>query len=245
MKEAKTGLLGLLLFVALFALLLFEVVNAAPVGPDTVVIESNTTKGTQGAYNLNISGGRVAVVNLSATTQNPRWKAFIGRVTGSFTLDDAGGSSVYDWTLASVAGEVYATRNSSSITWNNLTCASATTLNTENTRLGHTSTADNLTATFNITSGATHDEFFVASRNISRNSCPTLNTYVNNATQDSTFEEVALYEYLGGNIVYATVLEQDAAGYDGRPYDFQMIVPEVGTPGWDGATAYYLYVELS
>jgi len=111
--------------------------------------------------------------------------------------------------------------------------------------MGHTSPADNLTATFNITTGATHREFFVASRNITQNTCPTLNTYVNNATQDNVFEEVALFEYLGGNIVYATILENDATGYDGRPYDFQMIVPERGTPGWDGATAYYLYVELS
>jgi len=244
MKEAKIGLL-VLFFVALFFFLFFDIVYATPVGPDNVVIESNMTKGSLGAYVLNISGGRVAVINLSSTIQNTRWKAFIGRVTGSFTLDDASGSTVYDWALSSIGGEVYATRNSSTINWNNLTCASVASLNLENTRLSHTSPADNLTVTFNVSSGATHREFFVASRNISQNSCPTLNTYVNNNTQDSVFEEVALYEAIGSNIVYATILEQDAAGYDGRPYDFQMIVPEVGTPGWDGATAYYLYVELS
>jgi len=229
----------------LFFFLFLDLVKGAPVGPDSVVVESNQTKSAAGAYMLNTSGGYVTILNLTANIQNPRWKAFIGRVTGSFTLDDASGSTVYDWALATVAGEVYATRNSSTINWNNLTCASVASLNLENTRLSHTSPADNLTVTFNVSSGATHREFFVASRNISQNSCPTLNTYVNNNTQDSVFEEVALYEAIGSNIVYATILEQDAAGYDGRPYDFQMIVPEVGTPGWDGATAYYLYVELS
>ncbi len=245
MKEAKTGLLAFLLFVALFAFLIFSEVNATPSGPDSAVIESNTTKGSVGAYTLNISGGRVVVFNMSSQIQDIRWKAFIGRVTGSFTLDDASGSTVYDWSLATVAGEVYATRNSSTINWNNLTCASVADLNEENSELGHTSLADNLTATFNITAEATHEEFFVAARNISQNSCPTLNTYVANNTQDTYFEEVALYESVGGNMVFATILEQDAYGYDNRTYDFQMIVPEVGTPGWDGATAYYLYVELS
>jgi hypothetical protein len=246
MKEVNNGLLAFLLFIALFAFLISDLVSAAnPVGPDSVVIESNTTKSSVGSYTLNVSGGRVVVFNMSSEIQNTRWKAFIGRVSGSFTLDDAMGSTVYDWSLATITGEVYATRNSSSITWTNLTCASVANLNTENTRMSQTSSADNLTATFNISSGATHDEFFVASRNISQNTCPTLNTYVANQSQDTRFEEIALYEYMGGNIVYASILEQDAYGYDNRTYDFQMIVPENGAAGWSGATAYYLYVEIS
>lgn len=245
MKEAKTGLLGILLFVALFAFLLSTSVRAAPVGPDSVVFESNTTKSSNTASTINISGGRVVVFNMSSNIQDTRWKALIGRVSGGFTLDDASGSSVYDWSSATISGEVYATRNSSTINWNNLTCATVPNLNLENTRLGHTSAADNLTATFNISAGATHREFFVASKNISMNSCPTLNTYVANNTQDSYFEEIALFESAGGNMVYASILNQHAYGYDNRTYDFQMIVPEVGTPGWDSATAYYIYVELS
>lgn len=239
------GLFASFLFVMLFLFLFFDLAAAAPVGPDEVVIEKNETKGSNSAFMLNTSGGYVTVFNITANIQNTRWKAFVGRVSGSFTLDDAGGSTVYDWSLATVAGEVYATRNSSTINWNNLTCASVDNLNTENTAMDLNSPADNLTATFNISSGATHEEFFVASRNISENSCPTLNTFVANQSQDSSFEEVALWEAIGNNAVFATVLEEDEYGYDNRTYDFQMIVPEKGTPGWDGATAYYLYVELS
>ena len=47
-----------------------------------------------------------------------------------------------------------------------------------------------------------------------------------------------------GDIVYATILEQDAQGFDNNQYDFQMIVPEVGLT-WSSSTAYYFYVELT
>ncbi|MFH1802559.1 MAG: hypothetical protein ABH864_03840 [archaeon] len=241
MKEVKTGLLVLLLFVALF-FLASNTVQADPVGPDSVVFESNTTKNTTSTYMLNVSGGRVVIFNMTSDSQNNHWKAFIGRVSGSFTLDDAGGSTVYDWSLGSIGGEVYATRNSSTINWNNLSCATISNMESENAKMSHTSPQDNITATFDDT---THDEFFVATVNISLDSCSTLNTYVANATQDTSFEEVALYEYTGGNMVYATILEENAYGYDNRTYDFQMIVPEVASPGWSGATAYYLYVEIS
>lgn len=242
MKEVKAGLLVFLFFVALLAFLLFDVTSAVPTGPDEVTIESNTTKGGNSAYNLNVSGGRVVVFNVSSTIQNDRWKAMIGRVSGSFTLDDAGGSTVYDWSLSSIGGEVYATSNSSTINWNNLTCASTVDLEGENNRLGHSNPNDNLTATFD---DDTHEEFFVASRNITVDTCPTLNTYVGNATQNYAFEEVVLYEFMGGNIVFATILEDSINGYNNKTYDFQMVVPEVGTEGFDSSTAYYLYVEIS
>jgi len=48
----------------------------------------------------------------------------------------------------------------------------------------------------------------------------------------------------GVNTVYATIMEEDVTGYDGSKYDFQMIVPEDGSPGFSGATAYYIYVEI-
>ena len=163
-------------------------------------------------------------------------------MSGSFTLDDSSGSTIYDWSIATVGGEVYATRNSSTIVWTTVGCANTSNLESENSALGHSSADDNITATF---SGSTHVEFFVGAVNISQNSCPTLNTYVGNSSQDSSFEEIALYESTGGNLVYATILEDDVVGFDGDVYDFQMIVPEVGTPGFSGSTAYYLYVELS
>lgn len=225
---------------ALFLMIfLFSFVIAAPVGPDDIEFNSNETKTVAAAQMVNISGGYIASYNLTATIQNPRWKAFIGEVTGSFTLDDSSGSTIYDWTLSSITGRVYSTRNDSTLSWALVNCSNVTSLEEENVNMVHTNTDDNITATFDDN---THGSFYVGAVNIEANSCPTLNTYVNNATQDSSFEEVALITE--ENIVYATLLEENAVGYDGNTYDFQMIVPENGTVGFSGATAYYLYVEI-
>jgi len=50
--------------------------------------------------------------------------------------------------------------------------------------------------------------------------------------------------YDGTNIVYATIVETNQGGFDGKTYDFQMIVPENGLPSFSDATAYYIYIEL-
>jgi hypothetical protein len=214
---------------------------ANPDGPSQVVFVSNETKAANPAFEVNISGGYISTINITAVMQNPRWKAFVGNVTGKFTLDDASGSTIFDWTLATISGQIYATRNSSSLNWPVIACASTANIEDENIAMGHTGQQDNLTVTF---SSAEHPEFFVGAQQILQDSCDhALNTFVNSAAQASNFFEVTLNTE--GNIVYATVIESSETGFDGNLYDFQMIVPEVGTPGFGGATAYYLYVELT
>ncbi len=241
MKKRKSTAKYTLLFGILLLLLLIHFVFAAnPVGPDSITINSNETKGASSAQMINISGGRILSMNVTATTQDPRWKAFVGNVIGSFTLDDGDGATIYNWTLSSITGRIYATRNDSTISWGDIGCATTNDMETENVNMNHTNSGDNITATFSDT---THDLFWVGSTSIGANLCPTLNTYVNNATQDNSFEEMVLDD--GSNIVYATIIEEnETAGYDGEFYDFQMIVPENGAPSFTGATAYYLYVEI-
>jgi hypothetical protein len=98
---------------------------------------------------------------------------------------------------------------------------------------------DNITKTF---IPGDHRQFFVGAVNISKDSCRTLNTFDNTGVQNTYFEEVALITET--NIVYATIINQGSTGYNGTTYDFQMIVPEDGTPGYTSSTAYYLYVEI-
>jgi hypothetical protein len=213
---------------------------AIPDGPSEAIVISNETKTATAPYEFNVTGGYIYTINLTAVVQNPRWKAFIGNVSGKFTLEDSSGSAIFDWSLASISGEVYATRNSSSLNWAAIACASTANLESENTAMGHSGAEDNITATF---SSGDHPELFVGGQQIAQDSCDhVLNTYVNSDPQTSVFFEIALNTE--SNIVYATIIEQSEAGFDGRPYDFQMIVPEIGTPGFSGATAYYLYVEL-
>jgi hypothetical protein len=243
-KEKKKWIFVIFLFgIFIFSVLLLSnnfLSAASPNGPNSVVSVSNETKGTTSAAFFNISGGYIAALNLTANVQNIRWKAFVGWVNGKFTLDDQGGATIYDWTLSVTTGRVYSTRDSSTIEWNTIACANRTTdLVTENTNMFHNSTQDNITKTFQY---GTHNPFWVAGRSISSGTCPTINTYIANSSQDTDFEEMALYD--GTSIIYASILENDLAGYDGQTYDFQMLVPENGSQGFTGATAYYLYAEL-
>jgi hypothetical protein len=213
-------------------------VLAAPGAPTMTSVSNSTGTNINNGF-INISGGYIATVNLTANFQNTRWKAFIGNVTGKFTLNDAGGFTIFDWTLATTTGRVYATRTSGAVTWSSINCSTVAAMENENTILAHNSTSDNITRTFN---GVTHSFFYAAGKPIQANWCHTLNTYKNNATQDVDFEEMAMSD--GTNMIYATILEDNVAGYNGAPYDFQMLVPENGSALWTGAIAYYLYVEL-
>lgn len=220
------------------------IASALPDGVTIVPIRNDTSSPTAGGM-INTTGGSITTVNLNASTQNVRWKAFIGNVSGTLTLDDSAGASIYSWSLASISGEVYATRNPGSVNWTGINCSNLTHLSNEEVALGHTNKDDNITTTFNVKN---HSSFFVDVRPITNNTCQSVHTYVNSTAQDQRFEEVALYDgtnLTNGNIIYSTILEQDKYGYNNKTYDFQMIVPERGEPTWQSATAYYFYVELS
>jgi len=250
MNSKKIEVISLSLLFSFIILIMVSYTSLAvdPQGPDSAVNIKNETKTAPSAYMLNTSGGYISTVNFSVTTQNPRWKAYIGNITGKLTLDDASGSTIYDWTFTTLTGEVYATRNSSTIYWSNIKCANTTILENENILLNHTHMDDNLTATFDDT---THVSFYVGSYYIDNSTavCPTLNTYVNNATQDTYFEEVVLFdginETTGGSIIYATIIEDSVTGYNSKQYDFQMIVPDDGLGESGKSIAYYFYIDIT
>jgi hypothetical protein len=236
--------LALAVFVFIFIVIFSSGVLAAgtPQPPNTFNVTLNETRGLtpQAGYMLNTSGGYITTINLTARVQNTRWKAFVGWITGKFALDSASGSTIYDWTSATTQGNIYATRNSSIIAWSNIACATGGQINTEDALLNHSTSYDNVTATF---SDQTHNAFSVGAVSIPANTCKGKNTYIANATQDSFFQEVLLSD--SASIVYTTIIESGGhVGFDGISYDFQMIVPENGGRTWTSSTAYYLYVEL-
>jgi hypothetical protein len=234
----------------LFILLIFfsylSLTNALPEGPNWLNVTANETRSPNSLYGYNISGATVSTFNMSAQVTTSKWKAVVGWLSGSFTLADASGSKIFDWSLSTFSGQVYATRNSSTVDWTNINCANTTILERENSALNHTNPSDNITKTFSDT---THHAFTVSSTSISADKCPTTNLYVNNATNTTDFEEVALWdgptEDSYGNLIYATLLESRLTGFDSNKYDFEMILPEVGLAGYTGRTAYYLYVEIA
>ena len=134
----------------IFALILLgsTVAYAVPSGP-VVTLIANETKQPGAATIINTTGGSITTIRLNATTQNLRWKAYVGNVTGSLVLDDAGDNTIFDWSLTTFVGEIYATRSSSTINWSGINCTNSTVLGLENVLLNHTNPDDNITKTFN------------------------------------------------------------------------------------------------
>lgn len=226
---------------SLFLLILTTSVIAVPTGPTSIVVENDTTKQTTDGLMVNISGGYIAKLNISASVQNPNWKAFIGDISGSFTLDDASGSTIYNWSAGAADGEIYATRQSGSVQWTTITCATAGEITVEELALEHDG-SDNITSTFSA--GSNQNIYTIGSNpQITATQCYALNTFVSSNPQATDFEEIILHDE--SNIIYVTQIEAGGkTGYDGGDYDFQMLIPENASAG-SAQIPYYVYVELN
>ena len=262
-----------LLVFMLFALSLFilsSVSSAALPGGPTVTILSNTTKNNIGGSIVNSTangttpGAYIFTTAITSLQQNTGWKAYVGNVTGTLTLDDASGNTLFQWTLASIAGEVYATRASGTINWSGINCTWAgegvsgylqstrQVEELENAALSQANPDDNISATFTQTN---HSSITVGNIVIGKNECFALQTWQKDNQQtfadsdSANFTEVLLYDgtnTTNGNVIYETKIEQSIPGYNGNElYDFQMLVPENGADVYSSSTAYYFYVELS
>jgi hypothetical protein len=203
----------------------------------------------------NAAGGYIFTINVTGETQNTKWKAFVGNASGKLTLDDALGNTIYDWTLTSTAGRIFATRGSTSVNWSGIGCATLNVTEHENRFMNQTSKDDNITKTFNAFTGKT---ITIGTTTIAAGQCRMTNIFLNSSSPnpEDTFEENVLYDLNGtaytvndnfrGNIVYGQSLESQRRGYtNASTYDFQLLLPERGEPSWAGATAYYFYVELA
>lgn len=226
-------------FVLVIAFLLLSLVykahkiQALPIGP-TLTYQGNETINSTPASRTD-KPGYIHFLNFSALQQNNRWKAYVGNVTGQLTLDDSSGNTIYDWTLTSITGEVYASR-ASSITWSNINCSNHTSISLEETALGMSSSDDDsINKTFNETN---HYTMVTAGRTMHSGNCRAQFTYVNDAPQTTNFEELLLSD--GANFVYATFINESSTGFDGNIEDFQMIVADMET----NPQTYYFWVEL-
>jgi hypothetical protein len=224
----------------LFLVLPFLAYAFEPSAPNDIVNVSTESPTPAAGYMLNNSGGIITTLNINATTQNYRWKGFVGNISGQLALLDSSLSSLYSWDFTTITGEIYATRNSSIVDWDSIACASGPIISAEQTALNiTTSSIDSINNTFN---GATHDEFYSGMTQISSDSCPATALNVNNTEQSTDFQEILLTD--GSSLIYSSVLENSTYGFDNQTYDFQMIVAENALEGSQPNTPYYFYVEL-
>lgn len=243
---------GIQLYILLWilALSVIQVWAVLPTGP-VITYKGNTTSSNlepTAEDNTSIRGGVIATIDLEARQQTSHYKAYVGNVSGSYVLEDADNYSIYEWSISSFTGEVYATRYSSIISWGGVECANAGNISTEMTAIHQNTTNtpdDNLTSTFSDTD---HSSFSSGGTSFSANECSySLNPYLNDTTQTQDIFENVLLQDASNNIIYVAEIETNLIGYrsDNTTYDFMMIVAENASSSWASALTYYFYVELT
>ena len=191
----------------------------------------------------NAMAGNVTEITISGYSTTMSWQGYFGNVSGVIQLADDDDNVLYNWTLTTPSGEVYASNNSD-VDWTNMTCFNYTRdgLALENAFGINESAVDGINETFKYTNA--HDEFYTASQQFSEGDCPAAFMYDGNrAPTDDHFEEVLIWA--DGTLVYTALLEKDdTTGFDDQYYDFEMIVLEDGHGTDVDITPYYFYVEL-
>lgn len=228
-------------YLALALIMVAAAVFAAePHAPQEVIIIANHSQNITPGSLLNTSGGTITEMNLTATTQNYRWKGFVGNISGSLALLDSSSNALKTWPMSTITGEIYATRNSTALDWINIQCADNSIITAEETNLSITaSSVDSIRNTFDT---KVHDAFYVGYAEIAENTCNTTALNVNNTEQSTYFQEVLLSD--GQNLIYTSILENSTYGFNNASYDFQIIVAEHANQGEMPRIPYYFYVEL-
>ena len=151
--------------------------------------------------------------------------------------------------------------------WENLTCASTALIEKESELFNHSPYDDD--SDFNLTkysslveedsylrtwSNATITSFYAGETLVS-GPCYHIHLNQNNGDQTTDWEQIVLTDgtfqrrdagpiVRHYDIIYAALLENNTAGFNGELYDFQMLLPQTGLEGEQPNTAYYFYVEL-
>jgi len=241
-KSRLCGNVTRIVVALLFIILLLGVAKTVAIPQGVSIIYSTTENASvRSADSHAAEGGSFTTLRLNVTSQTSKWKAYVGNVTGRITLDDSSNRSIYDWSLTTIQGEVYVSRNSS-INFSSLGCADNSQIISEENYLNISSSSDDsINTTFRQ---KTHKSFVIGGvGSIQNSSCYAIATYINDAPQSfdeaSQFQEVLLSDTR--NLVFVTLLENKKVGFDTRVYDFQFIVPDDPR---EISTTYFFYAEL-
>jgi len=222
----KMNKLSLILFISLVTLALPSLVLAiSPSGASLTSISNETGS-------LDVAGSHSAIAG-NVTEMG---------VASTVTLADGSDNVMYNWSLASPEGEIYASVNNS-INWVGTQCYNNTTF-TSNLELEYNianNDVDGIDETFSLQD---HDAFYVNNVLINTNTCMSTRIYGDTgAGVNAEFEEVLLK---GGSneTIFASILEENMLGFDSASHDFQMIVLEDGHNADTSTRPYYFFVEL-
>jgi hypothetical protein len=223
--------------------------------------QNATAPGSLDAYAGNITN--IMIPQGFGTTQ--AWAGYFGNVSGAIMLADSGDNVMYNWSLSSPEGEVFASTNNS-IVWNHIQCFNLTASGTYQSESGTGGTTnlygtnltqletqygieyddlDGVDETFYLQGAGTHNTFYVNANEFEEGECQ--NTRVIDSSgwgNNDHFEEVLLYEPITASVVFCALLNEDLLGFDDRTHDFEMLVLENGHLTDTSPTTYYFYAMM-
>lgn len=247
---------------AILVFLSWSVLAIEPNGA-TVSVGLSESMPSGAAGNTSAMAGNITeIVIYSGATVSRSWQGYYGNVTGGLRLADAAGEVLYNWSLVSSEGEVYASTNFS-ITWPNIQCFNFTATNNYSSESGNGGTTnlygtnvttlesqygiglgdlDGVSTTFG---GFNHNGFYTANKQFSVDECRSVHLFTNNSiSEDGRFEEILLYEPTTASVIFTSIIENSAGSFNGKKVDFEMIVLEDGHGANVDTTAYYFFTEL-
>ncbi len=235
------------------ALLLASLAHADPAGPTDIARGASERAPSAAPTQVQAEAGNVTSLQIMASKITNRWQGFYGNITGNITLSDSSSNAMYNWIETAPRGEIYAVNDSAIPTWSKVFCFNFSNnlsdgqnvvqrfngTDVERTLGLNPTDADGVDETFNRTFTGS---FQLAGNSIdSASGCRTVALNVNGGYQEQRFQEVLLTD--NNSIIYAAILENSQAGFQGAPTDFQLIVGENGDTAIP--TSYYFYVELT
>jgi len=252
------------ILIALFALPV--IVSALPVGSKSLDRSNEQRWPTWGALNTTALAGNVTELTFNASTITRTYQGYYGNITGFIVLGDASNNTLYDWTLASPQGEIYAVRDSTVPSWESVGCASQGELQSEDLRLkvNESIDEDSVNQTFVVggapdqlarfpTSDLSHPQFWVANQSVTANACAVATLYNSSYMPSANFKEVLLSDNVNvpvtpgvsqeGFVIYTAIIAHsinpfaDSLGFNFENHDFEMLVGEDGHGANTGTTA--------
>jgi hypothetical protein len=229
----------------------------------TSTVAANTNPDFDWAY-----AGNVSEITVDGFSTTQAWQGYFGNVSGVVQLADGNGKVMYNWSLASPTGEVYASTNNT-VYWQYLQCFNFTATGSHDVTNdkaafagGQSQNGTNLTAlevrfnmsledvdgineTFIYRGGTGHAAFQANSLSFSAGECPSTRVFDNvGYGVQGEFEEALMWEPESSAVIFASLLEQDNTGFDAGTHDFEMLVPENGHLGDTTPIRYYFYLEI-
>lgn len=257
--KKKFSMIIIMLFITILGT---HFLAATPNGASITPGLSETTQSGQASNHSAIAGNITELTIYAGDSGSQSWQGYYGNVSGGLSLGDSSNNIMYNWSLATPNGEVYASTNSS-ITWSNLQCFnfSATGAYTDESGNGGTTNLygtnqtiieaeygfsptdiDGINETFATNN---HDLFYSSSMEFSQDECKSIQLFNNETTpEDGRFEEIIMYEPTSRSVIFASILEESRLGFNNKAVDFQMLVPEDGHGADTSTTIYFFFIEI-